>query len=239
MDRLEVRKGELLFRDLAMPRHPEIWVHHLELAAENLATRRKLAGGEPATLAASAELGRSGRVTLFVSANLFASPLEFAGRLEERGWRVAELYDLIEPATKLQAPQGTLDVFAAWKSREGRISGGVKPVLKNVEVKPTDSGLGDKLKAWLVDKGLHLFSDRVPGRNAVATVIPIEGTLTGPDVQVWPTIFGVVRNAFVEGAAASFRNVPPDKAENKQGVVSQAKTAVDKKAGPPKAQPSK
>lgn len=239
MDRLEVKKGELLFRDLAMPRHPEIWIHRLELAAENLATRRKLTGGEPATLAASAELGRSGRVTLFVSANPFARPLEFAGRLEERGWRVAELYDLIEPATKLQASQGTLDVFAAFKSSDGRISGAVKPILKNVEIKPTESGLGDKLKAWLVDKGLHLFSDRVPGRNAVATVIPIEGSLTGPDIQVWPTIFGVVRNAFVEGAAASFRNVPPEKAESKQGVVSQAKTAVEKDAGPPKAQPAK
>jgi hypothetical protein len=239
MNRLEVRKGELLFRDLAMPRHPEIWVHRLELAAENLATRRRLAGGQPATLAASGELGRSGRLTLFVSANPFARPLEFAGRLEERGWQVAELYDLIEPQTKLQAPKGTLDVFAAWKSREGRISGGVKPVLKDVDVQPTDESFGNKLKASLVDKGLHLFSDRVPGRNAVATVIPIEGRLTGPDIQLWPTIFGVVRNAFVEGASSSFRHVPPERAENKQGVVSQAKTAVEKKAGPPKAQPPK
>ncbi|HEY4394451.1 MAG TPA: DUF748 domain-containing protein [Polyangia bacterium] len=239
MDRLEVRNGEFLFRDLAMPRDPEIWVHKIELAAENLATRRQLQGGQPTTLAASAELGRSGRVTLFVSTDPFARPLAFAGRLEERGWRVSELYDLLEPPTKLQAPKGTLDVFAAWKSEDGRISGAVKPLLKDVQVKPTDEGFGDKLKAWLVDTGLHLFSDRVPGRNAVATVVPIEGRLTDPNFQIWPTVFGVVRNAFVEGVASSFRRVPPDKAENKQGVISQAKTAVEKKAGPPKAQPSK
>ncbi|HEY6475792.1 MAG TPA: DUF748 domain-containing protein [Polyangia bacterium] len=239
MDRLEVRGGELLFRDLAMPRHPEIWLHHIELAAENLATRKKLAGGQPATVAASAELGRSGKVTFFASAEPFARPLEFAGRLEERGWRVAELYDLLEPATKLQAPKGTLDVLIAWKSRDGRITGGVKPILKDVEIKPTDDNFGTKLEAWLVDKGLHVFSDRVPGRDAVATVIPIEGRLDQPDVEVWPTIFGVVRNAFVEGVSSSFRRVPPEKADQKQGVVSQAKTAVEKKAGPPKAQPSK
>jgi hypothetical protein len=239
MDRLEIRGGEFLFRDLAMPRHPEIWVHHIELAAENLATRKKLEGGQPATLSAAAELGRSGKVSLFVSAEPFAQPLEFAGRLEERGWRVTELYDLLEPATKLQATKGTLDVLVAWKSREGRITGGVKPILKDVEVKPTDDSFGDKLKAWLVDKGLHLFSDRVPGRDAVATVIPIEGRLTGPDVEVWPTIFGIVRNAFVEGVSSSFLHVPPEKADQKQGVVSQAKTAVEKNAGPPKAQPSK
>jgi hypothetical protein len=239
MDRLEVRNGEFLFRDLVMPRHPEIWVHHIELAAENLATRETMAGGQPATVEASAQLGRSGHVTLFASADPFVRPLALAGRLEERGWRVTELYDLVEPATKLQATKGTLDVFAAWRSSNGRITGGVKPVLKNVEVRPTDDDFGDKLKAWLVDKGLHLFSDRVPGRDAVVTVVPIEGRLDQPDVQVWPTIFGIVRNAFVEGASSGFRHVPPQASDQKQGMLSQAKTAVERKAGPPKAQPPK
>ncbi len=239
VDRIEVRDGEFLFRDQALPRHPEIWVHDIELAVENLATRKRLAGGEAATLTAAAELGRSGRVSLFVSADPFARPLAFAGRLEERGWRMAELYDLIEPRTKLQTPKGTLDLLASWKSREGRLSGGVKPLLKDVEVRPAEETFGVKLEAWLADKSLHLFSDRVPGRYAVATVIPIEGRIDAPDVQLWPTVFGVVRNAFVEGISSSFRHLPPQKAETKQGLLTQAKAAVEKKEGPPKAQPSK
>lgn len=239
LDRLEIRRGEVLFRDLALPRNPEIWLHRIELAAENLATRRRLTGGEPATLSASATLGRSGRVTLFTSADVQARPLAFAGQLEERGWKATELFDLIEPKTKLQPTQGTIDVFIAFKSRDGRISGGVKPILKNVEVRPAEDSFGDKLKAWLTDKALHLFSDRVPGRNAVATVIPIEGRLDQPDVQLWPTVFGVIRNAFVEGVSSSFSHLPPEKAEQKQGVVEQAKAAVEKKEGPPKAQPAK
>ena len=238
VNRIEIRDGEFLFRDLVMKGQPEIWLHDIEVAVENLATRRKLADGEPATVSASAELGRSGHVTMFASANPFARPLSFAGQVEEKGWRVAELYDLIQPATKLQTPKGTFDLFVEFKSRDGRITGGVKPVLKNVEVKPTEGGIGNRLKAWLADKTLDLFSDRVPGRNAVATVIPIEGKLTNPDVQLWPTILGVVRNAFVEGMSASFHNVPPDKAEQKQGVLEQAKHAVEKDAGPPKAQPA-
>jgi hypothetical protein len=238
VDRIDFRDGELLFRNLVMDRQPEIWVHKIEVAVENLATRRKLSGGQPVTISASAMLGRSGDVNLFVSANPFARPLAFAGQVEERGWRVAELYDLVQPATKLQTPKGRFDVFVEFKSRDGRISGGVKPVLKNVEVKPTEGDLGNRLKAWLADKTLNLFSDRVPGRNAVATVIPIEGKLDAPDVQLWPTILGVIRNSFVEGMSASFRDVPPDKAEGKQGILDQAKHAVSKDAGPPKAQPA-
>src|SRR5205814_416829 len=82
VDRVEIVRGELLFRDAALPRHPEVWVHRLQLAAENMATRRKLAKGRPTTLSARGVLGRSGKLDMFVSADAFASPLAFAGRFE-------------------------------------------------------------------------------------------------------------------------------------------------------------
>jgi hypothetical protein len=236
--RIEVRNGEVLYRDLTAPRHPEIWLHDVEIAAENLATREGLAHGEPATVSASARLGRSGDVTLFTSADLFAKRLDLAGNFALRGWKVAELYDLEEPATKLQTPEGTLDLFAKFKVHDNVISGGVKPVLKNVKVRPTEDSFGNKVKAWVADKGLHLFSDRVPDRNAVATVIPIEGRLDNPDVQLWPTVLGIVRNAFVEGISSGFTHLPPATSDKKEGALGQTAEALKKDKGPPKAQPS-
>jgi hypothetical protein len=238
INRIEVRDGEVLYRDLTAPRHPEIWVHDIELALENLATRAKLSGGRPATMSADAKLGRSGDVRLFVSANPLAKKLEFAGEAAVKGWKVAELFDLIEPATDLQTPRGTLDVFAEFKAAGGRISGGVKPLLKNVDVRPTEDNLGNKLKAWIADTGLELFSDRVPDRNAVVTVVPIKGKLDDPDIQLWPTVLGVIRNAFVEGISSGFAHLPPRTAEKKQGKVEQIKRALDEDEGPPAAQPA-
>jgi len=236
--RVEIRDGEVLYRDLTAPREPEIWLHGIELAVENLATRPKLAEGRPVTISGRAKLGRSGDVTLFASADPFASKLTFAGEFGVRGWKVAELFDLIQPATKLQTPKGTLDLFAEFKAAAGAISGGVKPVLKNVEVRPTEDDLGNKLKAWIADDGLRLFSDRVPERNAVATVIPIKGKLVDPDVQLWPTVLGVVRNAFVEGISSGFTHLPPPTADKPQGKVEQIRKALKKDEGPPKAQPT-
>jgi Domain of Unknown Function (DUF748) len=237
VDRVEILRGELLLRDLGEPRHPELWVHKLELAAENLPTRKSLAGGRPATVTARGVVGKSGDLSLFVSADPFASPLAMAGRFELRGLRVAELYDFVEPATKLQTPNGTFDLFAEFKVKDGRIDGGVKPVLKNVDVRPADSGLWDRLKAWLADEAVKIASDRVPERNAVATTIPIQGRLTSPDIQMWPAILGVVRNAFVAGLASGFARLPPAKADEKQSALTQAREAVTKDKGPPKAQP--
>jgi Domain of Unknown Function (DUF748) len=237
VDRVEVLRGEVTFRDLAEAAHPQLWLHGLDLVAENLATRPGLARGRPSTVSGHGTLGDSGDVSLFVSADPFARPLAFAGRFELRGLRAAELYAFTAPQAKLQTPRGTIDLFAEFVSRDGAITGGVKPVLKNVEVRPTESGIGDRLKAWAADESLKLFSDRVAGRNAVTTVVPIKGRLTNPDVQLWPTILGVIRNAFVEGLASGFAHLPPPVAEKHEGVLEQAKKALQKNQGPPKAQP--
>jgi hypothetical protein len=78
----------------------------------------------------------------------------------------------------------------------------------------------------------------VRDRNAVATVIPIKGTLTGPDIQLWPAIFGVMRNAFVEGLTSGYAFLPPRTADKKEGVVTQGVKALSgSESGPPKAQP--
>jgi hypothetical protein len=97
-----------------------------------------------------------------------------------------------------------LDLFAEFRARRGAISGTVRSVLKNVEVLPTEEEFGSRLKAWVADKRLRLVSNRVPGGNAVETVVSIEGRLDGPDVHLWPTVLGVVRNALVEGISAGF-----------------------------------
>ncbi len=68
--------------------------------------------------------------------------------------------------------------------------------------------LGNKLKASLADDGVELLSDRVPGRNAVSTIIPIHGTLMKPKIDVWTAASGVMRNAFVEGLSGALQRLP-------------------------------
>jgi len=238
INRIEVRGGEILYRDLTAPRDPEIWVHHLELAVENIATRPNRTEGRPVTVSGSAKLGRSGDVTVFVSANPFARKIEFAGNVSVEGWKAAELFDLIEPATDLQTVAGTIDVFAEFKSASGMITGGVKPVLKNVKVRPTEDNFGNKLKAWLADEGVRLLSDRVPDRNAVATIVPIKGRLDDPEVQLWPTVVGVIRNAFVVGISSGFTHLPPPTADKPEGKIEQLREGLKKDEGPPEAQPT-
>lgn len=237
VERIEVRRGSFSFRDADSRGQPELTLHRIELAVENLATRPELTQGRPATASLSAVLGKSGDLSGFVSADLFAKSLNLAGNVALRGWKVEELYELERANVGLQTPQGTLDLFAEFKVKNGKISGGVKPVLKNVEVRPTEDTIGNQIKAWAADVALDLFSDDVPGRDAVATVVPIQGHIDDPKAQVFPTVLSIVRNAFVEGIASGFAHLPPPRSKDKEGVLTQAADALKKDHGPAEAQP--
>jgi hypothetical protein len=237
IDHIDILDGQAAFIDTSRKERPELWLHELQLSVENLTTRVRLTGGRPILLTATAVVARSGFLSIFITADPFEKGLTFSGRAAVVGLQTAELYRFIEPATQLHAPQGTVDIFVEFDCRNGELTGGVKPVLKNVKIRAHDKNPFTVLKAWAIDMAIKLFSDRVEGRHAVTTVIPIKGTLTGPDIQLWPTIFGVVRNAFVEGLTSGYAYLPPPTAERKEGVLKQAAKALTG-GEPPKAQPT-
>lgn len=237
VDHIDVLGGQVSFVDVSRKERPELWLHDLELSVENLTTRVHLTEGRPVLFTASASVANGGTLSVFITVDPFEKGLTFSGRVAMLGLQTSDLYRFIEPATNLQAPEGTIDMFIEFDCRNGELTGGVKPVLKNVAVRPDDKGPFTVFKAWVADLTVKLLSDRVPGRNAVVTVLPIKGSLNGPDVQVWPAIFGVMRNAFVEGLTSGFAHLPPPTADRKQGVVTQGVKALSG-SEPPKAQPT-
>jgi hypothetical protein len=226
IDRIEIHGGELVFVDMSKPAKPEIWLSDLEVSIENVASRPGMAEGRPLLLTARAKVQRSGDLVLFVTADPWSEDLNFSGRVSLEGLATRELYGFLADTAKLQMPKGSLDMYIAFTAKDGRVTGGVKPILENVEVAPVANGAMARLKAWAVDTVLGLFSDRVRGRNAVATVIPIRGELAGPKVNIWSAITGVLYNAYVSGVSGGFGGVPAPKEAD-------AQTSPVKAAPPP------
>jgi hypothetical protein len=235
VDHIDILDGQVAFVDTSRPERPELWMHELQLSVENLTDRVRLTEGRPVLLTASATLAHSGAVSILITADPFEKGLTFSGRAAIVGLETSELYRFIEPATKLQAPEGTIDIFVEFDCRNGQLTGGVKPVLKNVKVRPDDKGFFTALKAWVTDLAIKLFSDRVANRNAVVTVIPIKGTLTGPGVELWPAIFGVMRNAFIEGLTSGYAYLPPKTGEAPPPPAERASPSESHSSSPPAA----
>jgi hypothetical protein len=239
VDRVQVKDGEILFVDAREPERPRLWFHGIEATLENFATRPALSRGEPTVLAARGTVQRTGRVEVFATADPLAKELTFAGQGRVQGLKLVELGELLRAKTGFVPDKGVLDLSLRFEAADGRISGGLRPILKDPGTRPARPGLGAKLESGLTDAALDLFSDDVPGRDAVATTIPLTGSVRDPEAQVMPTIMGILRNAFVRGLADSLAGLPPPKAEEREGVLEQARRAFSTGRGPPRAQPEK
>ncbi len=237
VDRVRVRKAGILYREPAAG--GKLRIHDVNLTVSGVATRSELTQGRPLHVTGSGRIGRHGRFNLSVDADPYASRLRFGGRAELHGFHLRELESLIAPRTDLRIPEGTFDVFIVFRCEAGKLHGGVKPVLKDVKIEAGDHSWLDRTKAWLADKTINVTSGEVEGHKAVATIIPILGTLDSPDIQLVPAILGVLRNAFVIGLREGFDNLPPEVAASRKGFFKQAKEALSRSAGSPKAQPTK
>ncbi len=236
LERLEIVGGQITLVD---EHHAgqRVWLHDVNATLENLKTRKKTMEGLPVLVTVRGKLQKTGELTLFLTADPFDKGLTFAGSAELRHLALADLHQFTK-IKGLELPDGSIDMFASITCKRGTLTGGIKPILKNVKVTAADNKLGDKIKAVLADAAVKLFSDRVPGRNAVATIIPIHGDLKKPDVQLLPTVLAVLRNAFVEGLSSSLTNVPPT--VGKGGFFHQARKALSKKSEKPiEAEPNK
>ncbi len=235
--RVEIRDSQLLGIDRLKQSNTELWIHGIEVSIENFASREKMLGGRPVTVSGRMTLMESGTLTLFASADPLIQPPAFAGQAEIKHFNLHDAEPFFTAFTHLKLTRGKFECFVAFKSEDDKIVGGIKPVLEDLNIESPDKDLGRKLEAAFADTAVKIVSDRVPGRNAVATEIPIRGKIQNPDVQLIPAILGVVRNAFVLGVSESFANVPPPPADKRQDIFQQAGDALSKDKVAPKAQP--
>lgn len=208
LERLEALDGEISLRAAGADARAALRFSQVEASIENFTTRRAVSGRTPLTAGLRCSMQQSGTLKLFLTADLLAEDATFSMQARLSGLQLAEISDFVAVvADGVELPRGELDLFASFNCQQGRLSGALKPILKAPEVAAPAGDLGDRLKAALFDAALSVFSDRVPGREAAAAILPIEGRITTPGIDLWRTIVTLLRNAFVEGLSASFKDL--------------------------------
>jgi hypothetical protein len=204
LDRMELSDGELLLIDTGEPGHPRLWLHDLSMVAENLVTRPPLAGRRPATAVMKGQVQRSGALATRVSFPQGGSALTFDVRMALEGLETAELHDLLAPRTDLQAPEGGMSTYASIQARDGTLSGWVRAILTGVEITPAHQGFADRVKAWLADKSVELFSDHDDrhGGERLDKTVPVRGRLD-PHRSVTSSLAEVMQRSMWEAVKQS------------------------------------
>lgn len=204
IDRLEIVDGEVHYVDPVARPPVDVFVADVDLVAKNLTNSEDLSD----TLAASVRAtGYPQGYGSFVATSVFdpyADQPSFDLNLELHGVELVKLNDFLRAYGKFDAEAGTLDAFVEIAADDGRFTGYVKPVLRDVKVVSLREEIerdreGPIRIAWeaVVGAVKGVFTNE-KAEHQLAARVPISGSFDDPKVHPWQTVVSATYNAFVD-----------------------------------------
>ncbi|MAL97025.1 MAG: hypothetical protein CL583_01110 [Alteromonadaceae bacterium] len=206
-DLVEIRQGEIHYRKPDSDPRIDLYLTNLDAELVNFTNSRELSESMVATLTATADVMRNGSLDFTLEMDPYKEPpyFDFKGKL--LNLEMTSIDDFIRVHTPIDLEAGSLDLVVELAARAGRLTGYIKPLLRNVEVFDWDEDVeeqGDNVlrMAWegVVGGITELFENQP--RDQVATRIPVDGDLSGPQPELFTSIINILRNAFVNAFEA-------------------------------------
>ena len=204
VDRVQAKDGEVLYVWIHQKGQPTMWFHGIEATLENVGSRPQVASGLM-TLAATGIVQRSGRMSVVVLADPYATPLTFRGEASLQGFDVSQMNALIDSQRGVKLSPGVFSLQMTFESNAGRLEGRVDPHLVSSEVIAQDSKLASGLTAFFGRISMAI-SPQPDGTTASGAIL-VRDELTEPSRQLLPSMEKVVENGFLLGLQESLRRV--------------------------------
>jgi uncharacterized protein YhdP len=235
VNRFEVNNGKISYRDPEASPKVDVSLTNVYALAQNLTNANNEKVVLPATLTARAN-AYQGTATLNMKLNPLAQKTTFDLNAEVKNINLVMLNDFLKAYANVDVNKGTLGLYTEFASKNGKYTGYVKPVIKDLDVLgPEDKkdNLFHKLWEGLVGAvGVVLKNHK---EDQVATRIPMEGDFAGSHTDILETVFELLRNAFIQALIPSIDNkinlgsLEEKKPEEKKGFFKRLFGGKDKK----------
>ena len=208
VNRFEVKRGSITYRDPAMDPNVDARLQQLNLVATNISNVEDTSY-LPASVKADALTIGGGKVDLDMQMDFLQEIPNLRADFKLSQVDLTKLNDFIKAYGNFDVQQGAFTLVSEITIDSSQIDGYVKPFFENLDVfdfkkdvVEDDRGFFGKLWEALVGVGAEVLENQP--RDAVATKVPIQGDLSNPDPNVTRTIYNVLENAFVDAIEKEF-----------------------------------
>ena len=203
INRFEVNQGEIHYIDETSSPKLDLMLDQAYILAENLSSVQDTSV-LPAKVNANANV-YGGRLDLNVKLNPLENIFDLSAELKEMN--LPEFNEFFQAYASMDVSRGTFGLYTEIASKQGKWVGYVKPVINDLKViGPEDKDDSFWNKVWEGIVGLGGLILKNPGKDQLATKIPIEGDMQGTAVSTWYSIIQLLRNAFVQALYPAIDN---------------------------------
>ncbi|MDB4988625.1 MAG: hypothetical protein JWN04_3803 [Myxococcaceae bacterium] len=199
INRIDVRRGELHYRDPYAEPKVNVYIQKLRGAVTNLTNSEKLSKSMVAHADFRGLALGSGELSLVGHADPYQKTPTFDLTAKLENLQMVQLNDFLKAYVNVDAEKGTLSVYSQLHSARGRFEGYVKPLIHDLKIlrwKDEDEGFFHKLWEGVVEVGKDVLKN--DKKEQVATKVPLSGKLEHPEAGIGATVLYVLKNAFIE-----------------------------------------
>ena len=163
----------------------------------------------PSPVVASGDVpGYGGKMTFSANMNLLKQLPDFDYNLRFTDVQLVKVNPLARAYANIDFERGTMSVFSEMAMLNGKLNGYLKPLTKEMKIFRLDENenrsVGKFFTELLAQAGTAVLKNQK--KDQVATRIPLNGTIENVETAIWPTLFGVLRNAYIEAFRGEFDN---------------------------------
>jgi hypothetical protein len=163
----------------------------------------------PSPVVASGDVpGYGGTMTFAANMNLLKTVPDFDYKMRFSDLQLVKLNPLAKEYANLDFERGTLSVYSEMAMLNSKLNGYLKPLTKGMQIFKLNEHEGRSVGRFftelLAQGGTAILKNQK--HDQVATRIPLSGTVDNIETFTWPTIFGVLRNAYIEAFKGEFDN---------------------------------
>lgn len=199
INRVAIHNGQIHYRDLESDPRVDVFVQKLNAVARNLTNSEKFGGNLYATFEGDALAMGSGGIKFKGRLNPYADQPTFDFNFELDKLELKQLNPFLKAYANVDAEAGKLSLDAEFAASKGRFTGYVKPFVEDLTVlkwNEEKENFFGKLWEGIVQLASELITNQK--KDQIATKIPFSGRVESPDADVWTTIGGLLKNAFLQ-----------------------------------------
>jgi uncharacterized protein involved in outer membrane biogenesis len=209
INHFEIRNGVISYKDFNTEPTIDVYIHDLNLTATNLSNVEQEDVALPSTMNATGTTVGGGRLDVVAHMNALKEIPDIDLTMTFEEVDMTALNDFIKAYAKVEVEKGTFNLYSEIIIDDAQLKGYVRPVLEDVQIFDWDNEEAGFLRqAWeLIVEGIKTIFEN-PEEEQVATHVPLQGNLNEMDIEVgvWPTIWALFRNAFVEAISKQTEN---------------------------------
>ncbi|SFD27953.1 DUF748 domain-containing protein [Spirosoma endophyticum] len=163
----------------------------------------------PSPVTASGDVpGYGGTMNFDANMNLLKVVPDLDYKLRFSNLQLVKLNPLAREYANLDFERGTVSVYSEMAMLNSKLNGYLKPLTKGMKIFKINEhegrSVGKFFTELIAQGGTAILKNQK--RDQVATRIPLNGTIENIETATWPTIFGVLRNAYIEAFRGEFDN---------------------------------